>query len=41
MEFVTPKAMVEHIFKRRDSGASSSTKEKGSPLKWASPVAAY
>jgi len=41
MEFVTPKAMVEHMFKRRNSGASSSTKERGSPLKWASPVAAY
>lgn len=35
MEFVGPKAMVEHIFKRRNSGGSS---KGGSPLKFASPV---
>jgi hypothetical protein len=39
MEFVGPKAMVEHMFKRRNSG--NSTKERGSPLKFASPVEAY
>jgi hypothetical protein len=38
MEFVGPRAMVEHMFKRRNSGGSS---KSGSPLKHASPVAAY
>jgi hypothetical protein len=38
MEFIGPRAMVEHMFKRRNSGNSS---KGGSPLKYASPVAAY
>ena len=38
MDFVGPKVMVEHMFKRRNSGGSS---KQGSPLKYASPIAAY
>ena len=38
MDFVGPKVMVEHIFKRRNSGDSS---KQGSPLKYANPIAAY
>lgn len=42
MEFVGPKAMVEHMFKRRDSGASGKEREqKRSPLRFANPVAAF
>jgi len=42
MEFVGPKAMVEHMFKRRNSGGSTKEREqRGSPLKFANPVAAY
>jgi len=41
MEFVGPRAMVEHMFKRRNSGGSSKEKEqRGSPLRF-TPVAAY
>lgn len=39
MEFVGPRAMVEHMFKRRNSGASTKEKEqRGSPLKFTSYV---
>ncbi|KAH6676375.1 hypothetical protein B0J14DRAFT_353200 [Halenospora varia] len=40
MEFVTPKAMVEHMFKRRNSGGStkSEREQRGSPLKHGIPV---
>jgi hypothetical protein len=42
MEFVGPRAMVEHMFKRRNTGSSIKEKEQtGSPLKFTSPVAAY
>jgi hypothetical protein len=43
MEFVTPKAMVEHMFKRRNSGGSSKSERepRSSPLRYANPVAAY
>jgi len=42
MEFVGPKAMYEHMFKRRNSGDSTKEREqRGSPLRFASPVAAY
>jgi len=42
MEFVTPRAMVEHMFKRRNSGGSTKDREqRGSPLRFANPVAAY
>lgn len=42
MEFVGPKALVEHMFKRRNSNNSSKEKEqRGSPLRYANPVAAY
>jgi len=42
MEFVSPRAMVEHMFKRRNSGGSTKEKEqKGSPLRFANPVVAY
>jgi len=38
MDFVGPKVMVEHMFKRRNSGGSS---KQGSPLKYASPIEAF
>jgi len=42
MEFVGPRAMYEHMFKRRNSGGSTKEREqRGSPLKYTSPVAAY
>lgn len=42
MEFVGPRAMVEHMFKRRNSGGSAKEREqRGSPLRYAQPVAAY
>ena len=42
MEFVGPKAMVEHMFKRRNSGGSTKEREhRGSLLRFAEPVAAY
>ncbi|KAF4629946.1 hypothetical protein G7Y89_g8197 [Cudoniella acicularis] len=43
MEFVTPKAMVEHMFRRRNSGGSTKEREqqRGSPLKYGLPVHAY
>lgn len=42
MEFVGPRAMVEHMFKRRNSGGSTKEREqRGSPLRFAQPVAAY
>jgi len=43
MEYVGPKALVEHMFKRRNSGGSTKERDqqRGSPLKFASPVKAY
>jgi hypothetical protein len=42
MDFVGPKAMAEHMFKRRNSAASAKEKEhKGSPLRHESPIAAF
>ncbi|TAQ86344.1 hypothetical protein B7494_g5307 [Chlorociboria aeruginascens] len=43
MDFVGPKAMVEHMFKRRNSGGSTkdSKEQRGSPLKYTSPIEAY
>lgn len=42
MEFVTPRAMVEHMFKRRNSGASAKEREqRGSPLRFTNAVPAY
>ena len=43
MEFVTPKAMVEHLrFKRRNSSKSERTGEQGSsPLRYVNPVHAH
>jgi hypothetical protein len=42
VDFVGPKAMVEHMFKRRNSGGSTKEREqRGSPLRFAQPVAAY
>ncbi|KAH8596148.1 hypothetical protein B0O99DRAFT_651796 [Bisporella sp. PMI_857] len=38
MDFVGPKVMVEHMFKRHNSSSSA---KAGSPLKHASPVVAY
>ena len=38
MDFVGPKVMVEHMFKRRNSAGSS---KMGSPLKYASPIEAF
>jgi len=40
MEFVTPKAMVEHVFKRRNSGGSTK-EQRGSPLRYANAVTVY
>ncbi|PQE30513.1 Calcofluor white hypersensitive protein [Rutstroemia sp. NJR-2017a WRK4] len=42
MEFVGPRAMVEHMFKRRNSGGSTKSKDmlKQSPLRYAQPVGA-
>jgi hypothetical protein len=41
LDLVGPKAMAEHVFKRRGSACSNKEKEhKGSPLKYESPVAA-
>lgn len=37
MEFIGPRAMVSHMFKRRGSGNSS---KGGSPLRFANPVTA-
>ena len=40
IDLVGPKAMAEHVFKRRGSASSNKEKEhKGSPLKFESPVA--
>ncbi|KAH8808988.1 hypothetical protein F5884DRAFT_389620 [Xylogone sp. PMI_703] len=42
MEFVSPKVMVEHMFRRRSSGASTKEKgHKGSPLKNGNAVEAF
>lgn len=42
MEFVGPRKMVEHMFKRRDSGGSTKEREqRKSPLRFAQPVHAY
>ncbi|CZR64762.1 uncharacterized protein PAC_14661 [Phialocephala subalpina] len=43
MEFVNPRTMVEHMFKRRNSGGSSKSErdQRTSPLRFQSPVAAY
>ncbi len=44
MEFVTPKTMVEHMFKRRNSGGSTKDREKevrSSPLRFADAVQVY
>ncbi|RDW80598.1 hypothetical protein BP5796_05296 [Coleophoma crateriformis] len=43
MEFIGPRAMVEHMFKRRNSGGSTKEREyqKPSPLRYASPVEAF
>ncbi|RFU29048.1 hypothetical protein B7463_g7300, partial [Scytalidium lignicola] len=42
MEFVSPKVMVEHMFRRRNSGSSTKEKDhKSSPLKHGNLVAAY
>ncbi|EKD20087.1 uncharacterized protein L3040_002238 [Drepanopeziza brunnea f. sp. 'multigermtubi'] len=40
MEFVGPRALVEHMFKRRNSGGSNKEKEqqRGSPLRFANPA---
>jgi len=40
VEFVGPRAMVEHMFKRRNSGGSTKSpeKQKQSPLRYAQPV---
>lgn len=42
MEFVTPRAMVEHMFKRRNSGSSAREREqRGSPLRYTNATTAY
>lgn len=42
MEFITPRAMVEHMFKRRNSGASAKEKEiRASPLRRHTAVMAH
>lgn len=43
MEFVNPRTMMEHMFKRRNSGGSSKSErdQRSSPLKFQSPVAAH
>ena len=42
MEFVSPRAMVEHMFKRTDSSSSSKDRDqRGSPLKHGNPVHAH
>jgi len=42
MEFVSPRTMVEHMFKRRNSGSSTKEREqRSSPLRFTEPVAAY
>jgi hypothetical protein len=42
MEFVTPRAMMDHMFKRRNSGSSAKEREqRSSPLRHANPVKAY
>jgi len=41
MEFVNPKTMMEHMFKRRNSGGSTKSDQRNSPLRFESPVAAY
>lgn len=41
MEFISPKAMMEQMFKRRNSGSSPKERQRPSPLRHASPVEAY
>jgi hypothetical protein len=42
MEFVSPKAMVEQMFKRTNSSSSSKERDqRGSPLKFGNPVYAH
>lgn len=43
MEFVNPRTMVEHMFKRRNSGGSTKSEQnqRSSPLRFQSPDAAY
>jgi len=42
MEFVGPKAMVVHMFRRNSGGSTKAEREqRGSPLRYANPVAAY
>jgi hypothetical protein len=43
VEIVTPKAMVEHMFKRRNSGGStkSEREQRSSPLRYANAIAAH
>ncbi len=42
MEFVGPRALVEHMFKRRNSGGSTKERDqRGSPLRYANPVTTF
>jgi hypothetical protein len=45
MDFVTPRAMVDHIFKRRNSGGSTKSErereQRSSPLRYANLIAAH
>ncbi|KAE8451697.1 hypothetical protein EG329_003154 [Mollisiaceae sp. DMI_Dod_QoI] len=43
MEFVNPRTMVEHMFKRRNSGGSTKSErdQRSSPLRFQSPIAAH
>lgn len=43
VEFVTPRAMVEHMFKRRNSGSSSKSEreQRSSPLRYANAITAF
>jgi hypothetical protein len=43
MDFVNPRTMVSHMFKRRDSGGSTKSEQsqRSSPMRFQSPVAAF
>jgi hypothetical protein len=43
IQFVTPKAMVEHYLNKRrnSSGSNKEREQRGSPLRFANPVTAY
>jgi hypothetical protein len=43
IQFITPKAMMEHYLNKRrnSSGSNKEREQRGSPLRFANPVTAY